>query len=92
MSSRRGSDQASLRFGVELELVLRSKSKKHDIFSSLASELHQHLRNAGISNHIGDIAQKAHTTPKYDDWTIIQDSTLPSKPDKNLCTYRSPTP
>ncbi|KAH6614702.1 putative amidoligase enzyme-domain-containing protein [Chaetomium sp. MPI-SDFR-AT-0129] len=84
MSSSRGSDQTSLRFGVELELVLRSKNKTHDSFDSIASELHQHLQNAGISNHIGDIAQKAHVTPNYDDWTIIQDSTLPSKPDKNL--------
>lgn len=87
MSTSRSSDHLGLRFGVEIELVLRSKSRTHSTFQSLASEIRQHLEKAGISSHIGDLSQKptGNVSETYQDWIIIQDFTLPSTPAENIC-------
>ncbi|KAH6845707.1 putative amidoligase enzyme-domain-containing protein [Chaetomium sp. MPI-CAGE-AT-0009] len=83
MSSSRTSNHPGLRFGVEIELVVRSKHQKHNTFSSLASELHQHLSKAKVSSHIGNLVQKSGAAETYQDWTLIQDCTLPSNPAEN---------
>jgi hypothetical protein len=85
MSTSRTSHSLGLRFGVEIELVVRSKDKTHATFDNLAEEICQHLRKAKIASHIGDLSQKADAMETYQDWTIIQDLTLPSTPAENLC-------
>lgn len=85
MSSGRTSEQSGLRFGVEIELVLRSKHQKHTTFTSLASEICQHLKEAKISSHLGNLDQKTGAAETYQEWTIIQDSTLPSNTAENKC-------
>lgn len=86
MSTSKRSDHLGLRFGVEIELVVRSKNRTHSNFESLALEIHQHLVKANISSHIGDLSQKpGNAGETYQDWTIIQDSTLPSRPAENIC-------
>jgi microcystin degradation protein MlrC len=85
MSTSKTSHPIGLRFGVEIELVVRSKNRTHATFEGLASEICQHLTKAKISSHIGDLSQKADATETYQDWTIIQDLTLPSAPAENLC-------
>jgi hypothetical protein len=87
MSTSKSSEHLGLRFGVEIELVIRSKSRTHSTFESLASEIRQHLDRAKIASHIGDLSQKptGNVGETYQDWIIIQDSTLPSKPAESIC-------
>jgi hypothetical protein len=85
MSSGRASEEYGLRFGVEIELVLRSKHQKHTTFISLASEICQHLKEAKVSSHLGNLDQKTGAAETYQEWTIIQDSTLPSNMAENKC-------
>ncbi|KAH6637185.1 putative amidoligase enzyme-domain-containing protein [Chaetomium tenue] len=83
MSSGRTSEHTGLRFGVEIELVLRSRYQKHTTFTSLASEICQRLKEAQVPSHIGNLLQKTGATETYQEWTIIQDSTLPSNATEN---------
>ncbi|KAH6842466.1 putative amidoligase enzyme-domain-containing protein [Chaetomium sp. MPI-CAGE-AT-0009] len=71
-----------LRFGVEIELIVKSKTKTHADFLDLASEIQGHLNAAGVSSHIGDVLQKS--KEKYQDWTITEDLTLTSAPQRNV--------
>ncbi|AEO58219.1 hypothetical protein MYCTH_2118656 [Thermothelomyces thermophilus ATCC 42464] len=75
-------DQPGLRFGVEIELVVKSKSRNHADFRSLAMEICLHLEKSRIPSHVACLSQKADVTKSYQKW--IQNSTLPSNPAENL--------
>ncbi|KAK3299547.1 putative amidoligase enzyme-domain-containing protein [Chaetomium fimeti] len=83
MSSSRTSNHPGLRFGVEIELLVKSKHQNHTTFNSVASEICGHLNKAKVSSHIGNLVEKTGAAETYQDWTIIQDCTLPSKPTEN---------
>ncbi|KAK3295090.1 putative amidoligase enzyme-domain-containing protein [Chaetomium fimeti] len=72
----------ALRFGVEIELIVKSKTKTHADFPGLALELQTHLAAARVSSHIGDVLQK--DKEKYQDWNITEDITLTSAPQRNV--------
>lgn len=76
-------DQFSFCFGIELELLVGSRSKNHKSWRSLASEISVKLAKAGIANHINEGNDKA--VEHYEEWSIVQEVTVPSQPGKNLC-------
>ncbi|KAL2192923.1 putative amidoligase enzyme-domain-containing protein [Corynascus similis CBS 632.67] len=84
MSTSKSSDTPGLRFGVEIELVVKSKNHLHTTFQSLALEICRHLGKAKVPCHVARLSQKADAAETYQDWTIIEDSTLPSNQAENL--------
>ncbi|ETS75822.1 hypothetical protein PFICI_12766 [Pestalotiopsis fici W106-1] len=75
-------NQFSFFFGVELELLISSRSKSHKSWMSLATEVSTKLKKAGIRNHINEGCDKS--TANYTEWSIVQEVTVPSQPGKNL--------
>ncbi|KAH6660836.1 putative amidoligase enzyme-domain-containing protein [Truncatella angustata] len=69
-------------FGVELELLIGSRSKTHKTWKSLAAEVSTKLRKAGLANHVNEGNDKA--IEHYEEWSIVQEVTVPSQPGKNL--------
>ncbi|KAL2165901.1 hypothetical protein VTG60DRAFT_3619 [Thermothelomyces hinnuleus] len=51
---------------------------------SLALEICLHLEKSRIPSHVACLSQKADVTESYQEWIVIQDSTLPSNPAENL--------
>ncbi|KAK4243772.1 putative amidoligase enzyme-domain-containing protein [Corynascus novoguineensis] len=84
MSTSKGSDTPGLRFGVEIELVVKSKNRPHTTFQSLALDICRHLGKAKVPSHVARLSQKADAAETYQDWTIIEDSTLPSNQAENF--------
>ncbi|GAB1320938.1 Amidoligase enzyme [Madurella fahalii] len=67
----------TFQFGIEIELFLGSRKQKSPTFQSLAEEVSQKLRKAGISNHIQQSNDKS--AGKYRKWSIVQEvSIMPS--------------
>lgn len=81
-------DQFSFFFGVELELLVGSRSKTHKSWRSFASEISSKLDKAGITNHVNEGNDK--NPEHYNEWSIVQEVTIPSQPGKNLCKPRGP--
>ncbi|KAI1085392.1 putative amidoligase enzyme-domain-containing protein [Whalleya microplaca] len=69
-------------FGVEIELLLGSRSKTHKSWKSLASELSTRLAKAGIPNHLNQGNDKS--AENYFEWSITQEVTVPAQAGKNL--------
>lgn len=81
--------QITLNFGLELELLLgpprnKSSSSAFSSWKLLAKDLSKRLATAGIPNHINDSNDKS--PHNYREWSITQEITIPSQPDKGLCT------
>lgn len=79
--------QFSFYFGVELELLIGSRSKTHKSWQSMASELSTRLMKVGIANHVNEHNDKS--AENYAEWSIVQEVTVPSQPGKNLCKSSS---
>ncbi|CAJ2506605.1 Uu.00g077910.m01.CDS01 [Anthostomella pinea] len=71
-----------LQFGVEIELLIGSRSKNHKSWKSLASELSVRLADAGISNHLNEGNIKS--VENYHEWSITHEVTVPMQAGKNL--------
>ncbi|EMR62572.1 hypothetical protein UCREL1_10491 [Eutypa lata UCREL1] len=74
--------QLTFLFGVELEFLLGSRSKKHKTWASLAAELSTRLAKAGISNHVNAGNEK--TSENYREWSIVREVTVPEDIGKSL--------
>ncbi|RYP52545.1 hypothetical protein DL769_010657 [Monosporascus sp. CRB-8-3] len=75
-------NQVTFRFGVELEMLLGSRAKKHKTWASLATELSTRLAKAGIANHINAGNEK--TAENYREWSLVQEVTVPREVEKGL--------
>lgn len=75
--------QLAFHFGVELEFLLGSRSKKHKTWASLAAELSTRLAKAGIPNHVNAGNEK--TAENYREWSLVREVTVPGDVGKNLC-------
>ncbi|KAK9423817.1 putative Amidoligase enzyme-domain-containing protein [Seiridium unicorne] len=75
-------NQFSFFFGIELELLIGSRSKSHKSWKSLASEVSSKLKKAGIANHVNEGNDKS--LENYEEWSVVQEVTVPSQPGKNL--------
>ncbi|KAI1339382.1 putative amidoligase enzyme-domain-containing protein [Xylariaceae sp. FL0016] len=73
---------AFFQFGVEIELLIGSRSKNHKSWSSLASELSTRLIHSGIPNHLNEGNVK--TPENYHEWSITREVTVPMQAGKNL--------
>ncbi|KAI8625623.1 putative amidoligase enzyme-domain-containing protein [Xylariaceae sp. FL1651] len=71
----------SFRFGIEIELLLTSRSKNHKSWKSLASELSIRLDGAGIPNHLNESNDSS--PENYVEWSITQEVTIPPQVGKN---------
>ncbi|KAI1503279.1 putative amidoligase enzyme-domain-containing protein [Biscogniauxia marginata] len=69
-------------FGIEIELLIGSRSKTHKSWKFLASELSLRLENAGIPNHLNEGNEKS--ADNYYEWSITQEVTVPAQAGKNL--------
>ncbi|KAM4066335.1 putative amidoligase enzyme [Hirsutella rhossiliensis] len=67
----------NLRFGTEVELLVKSKINDHGSFESLASDISKELTAAKIPNHVADIFAKG--DEKYQDWSIVDELSITSK-------------
>ncbi|KAL2173779.1 putative amidoligase enzyme-domain-containing protein [Thermothelomyces heterothallicus CBS 202.75] len=67
-------DQPGLRFGVEIELVVKKPSHGNLPY----------LEKSRIPSHVACLSQKADVTESYQKWIVIKNSTLPSNPAENL--------
>ncbi|KAL1895615.1 hypothetical protein Sste5346_005084 [Sporothrix stenoceras] len=69
----------SIRFGVELELILGHRQDKEPFakWDDLAKDVSRRLSRAGISNHIHD---KKNGPEKYKEWFIIREVTIKTDP------------
>lgn len=76
-------NQFNFFFGIELELLIGSRSKSHKSWKSLATEVSTRLNKAGIANHVNEGNDKS--LENYEEWSIVQEVTVPSQPGKNLC-------
>ncbi|KAI0127285.1 putative amidoligase [Xylariales sp. AK1849] len=72
----------SFLFGIEIELLMGSRSKNHKSWKSLAAEFSIKLTKAGIPNHVNECNDKA--LENYEEWSIVQEVTVPSQAAKNL--------
>lgn len=72
-----------LRFGAELELVVKSKSKNHASFDPLADEVSAHLTAAKVKNHVADLFAK--DDEKYTDWSIIDEISITPQRKESRC-------
>ncbi|KAH9886182.1 putative amidoligase enzyme-domain-containing protein [Xylariomycetidae sp. FL2044] len=72
----------AIQFGVEIELLLGSRSKKHKSWKSLASELSLKLIRAGIPNHLNEGFDKS--PDNYQEWSLVQEVTVPAQAGKHL--------
>ncbi|KAI0006390.1 putative amidoligase enzyme-domain-containing protein [Xylariaceae sp. FL0662B] len=72
----------AFQFGIEIELLLGSRSKTHKSWKSLASELSTRLSKAGIPNHLNEGNDKS--AENYLEWSITQEVTVPAQAGKNL--------
>jgi hypothetical protein len=79
--------QFSFLFGIELEFLVASRAKTHKTWKSLASEMSAKLASAGLPNHVNHGGDKS--AENYQEWSIVQEVTVPFQPGKNLC---KPTP
>lgn len=84
------SNQFSFLFGIEIELLVGSRSKTHKTWRSLASEMSMKLASAGLANHVNHGGDKS--AENYQEWSIVQEVTVPSQPGKNLCKPYGPAP
>ncbi|KAJ0104316.1 hypothetical protein J7T55_009480 [Diaporthe amygdali] len=75
---------ASLQFGIEIELLLGGRKKAHSSWKSLANDLSKRLAAAGIPNHINDGGDKA--VEHYREYSIVREVTIPNQLAKGLCT------
>lgn len=74
---------AGFRFGVELELAVKSKTRKHDSFESLASEVSSHLTAAKVPNHVtGPLAKHLE---KYQEWSIMKETSITPPWQDSMC-------
>ncbi|KAI3320475.1 putative amidoligase enzyme-domain-containing protein [Xylariaceae sp. AK1471] len=69
------SNYLSFNFGIEIELLLSSRSKNHKSWKSLASELSIRLAGAGIPNHLNESNDSS--PENYTEWSITQEVTIP---------------
>ncbi|KAI0427370.1 hypothetical protein F5Y09DRAFT_344772 [Xylaria sp. FL1042] len=65
----------SYRFGLEIELLLSSRTKNHKSWKSLASELSIRLNRGGIPNHLNESNDSS--PQNYIEWSISQEVTIP---------------
>ncbi|KAI0020900.1 putative amidoligase enzyme-domain-containing protein [Xylariomycetidae sp. FL0641] len=72
----------TFQFGVEIELLLGSRTKNHKSWKSLATELSVKLHDAGIPNHLNESNVKS--AENYHEWSITQEVTVPMQAGKNL--------
>ena len=80
--------QLAFRFGVELEFLLGSRSKKHKSWTALAAELSARLAKAGVPNHVNAGNEKS--ADNYREWSIVREVTVPADVGKGLCeSFRS---
>lgn len=75
--------QASLQFGIEIELLLGGRKKAHSSWKSLATDLSKRLTAVGIANHINDGGDKA--IEHYREYSIVREVTIPNQLAKGLC-------
>ena len=75
--------QWTFRFGVELEFLLGSRSKKHKSWTALAEELSTRLARHGVPNHVNAGGEK--TAENYREWSIVREVTVPADVSKGLC-------
>lgn len=79
--------QASLQFGIEIELLLGGRKKAHSSWKSLANDLSKRLIAVGIANHINDGGDKA--IEHYREYSIVREVTIPNQLAKGLCMISS---
>jgi hypothetical protein len=72
----------SFTFGIEIELLLGSRSKTHKTWKSIAGELSTRLARSGIPNHVNESYDKSEAN--YSEWSVVQEVTVPSQPGKQL--------
>ena len=77
------SSALDLRFGVELELVVKSRSYNHKSFESLASEISSSLLAVKILNHVSDLFKKE--DEKYEEWSIVDELSIISRHTESRC-------
>ena len=75
--------QWTFRFGVELEFLLGSRSKKHKSWTALAEELSTRLARHGVPNHVNAGGEK--TAENYREWSIVREVTVPADVSKGFC-------
>jgi hypothetical protein len=76
-------DQFAFQFGIEIELLIGSRSKTHKSWKSLAMEVSSKLAKAGVHNHINENNDKS--LENYQEWSVVQEVTIPTQAGKNLC-------
>ncbi|ORY63276.1 putative amidoligase enzyme-domain-containing protein [Pseudomassariella vexata] len=74
--------QCAFQFGIEIELLIGSRSKNHKSWMSLAAEVSTKLAKAGIPNHVNESNDKS--LENYQEWSIVQEVTVPTQAGKNL--------
>ncbi|AEO57310.1 hypothetical protein MYCTH_102133 [Thermothelomyces thermophilus ATCC 42464] len=67
-------------FGIEIELLLESPSKKHRTWEALAQDLSKRLKAAGIRNHV-------HDNHGYAEWSIVREVTVQDPDGRNPYQY-----
>ncbi|EAQ88835.1 predicted protein [Chaetomium globosum CBS 148.51] len=74
------STKNSFRFGVEIELLLESPSRKYKTWHSLAMDLSKRLAKAGIPNRVDGSGD-------YSEWSIVREVTVQDPNGKSLYQY-----
>lgn len=74
--------QYAFQFGVEIELLIGSRSKNHKTWRSLADEISSKLIKAGVPNHVNESAKNS--SESYQEWSIVPEVTVPSQAGKGL--------
>ncbi|KAI1419561.1 hypothetical protein F5Y12DRAFT_777242 [Xylaria sp. FL1777] len=71
-------------FGLEIELLLLSRTKNHRSWKSLACELSTRLDRSGIPNHLNESSDSS--PQNYIEWSITQEVIIPVQMGKrNQC-------
>ncbi|KAG8156383.1 hypothetical protein KVR01_013724 [Diaporthe batatas] len=74
--------QASLQFGIEIELLLGGRKKAHSSWKSLANDLSKRLTAVGIANHVNDGGDKS--IEHYREYSLVREVTIPNQLGKGL--------
>ncbi|KAI1326624.1 putative amidoligase enzyme-domain-containing protein [Xylariaceae sp. FL0255] len=72
----------SFNFGIEIELLLASRTKNHKSWHSMATELSIRLNAAGIPNHLNEDSDPS--LENYVEWSITREVTIPPQAGKGL--------
>ena len=70
-------------FGLETELLIRSKENFHRNWNDCATEVGQRLEYAGVKNHVSGYGYQQNET--WTEWVVTEEYGISNEPDNNRC-------